>query len=239
MAQVHDDWLRNILGLDPAAAQMSSESGKQGNSPAVPAEGTHRGAIDAAVDKRRAQRDAEIDEYGIAKPAVSWTEKLTDAVAPAEVINDKDTAWYETIGRTLLVAPAAIAGHTLDAIAPVNTRGEFKLPFPILGEMAEGDEQGRYMREREEHEERLKQGAEHPTASPDETQAGRPGPWADDADAPKQCDPTLDAPNPQACGPALPEPVDPAARPPGPWADDDATAAEPTAERAPELMSAD
>jgi len=104
------------------------------------------------ADARREQEDKELDEYGLHKPAVPWTQRLPDLVAPPEVMNDPDASWGDQIMRGLAAGPAALAGHFMDQLSPVNTRGEWHVPMPIFGELAEGEERERYQRERAEKE---------------------------------------------------------------------------------------
>jgi hypothetical protein len=139
-------------GSPDLGAEGSGPGGNEaGGSPLTP--------IDAEIERRRAERDSRFDEYGIEKPPISWTEKLVDWAAPEEIMNDPSTSSVEQLGRGFLAAPASFAGHVFDEISPFNTRGEIKLPVPILGELAHAEEESRYERKREAYEEQLREDA--------------------------------------------------------------------------------
>ena len=104
------------------------------------------------AERRMAREDEELDEYGLHKPAETWTKRMTDYVAPPEVLNSTDIPWYSQIGRALGAAPMALAGHFMDQLSPVDTRGDLHFPFPVLGEMAHGAEVNRYQQARREKE---------------------------------------------------------------------------------------
>lgn len=108
---------------------------------------------DEGFQKASARRDVEnqaTDEYGLHKPATSWTERLTDWMLPREAIQAKDASshWYSEIPRAMGAGFAGIAGHVMDNLSPVNTRGDWHVPVPILGELAHGTEVDEYRRER-------------------------------------------------------------------------------------------
>jgi len=152
------DFLRNDFGDGaggaPGAGGGGGAEGGPGAVPARPAPSTYGPSDRAAA--RRAREDEETDEFGLHKPAVSWTERLTDYVAPSEVMNDPNTPWYEQIGRGFGAVPAVLAGHVMDALSPVDTRGDWHVPKgPILSDLAEGAEKERYQRERAEKQAEL------------------------------------------------------------------------------------
>lgn len=79
---------------------------------------------------------SEVDEYGLQVPHKSWTERSADYFAP-----DADDAWYEELGKAAAFTATVPATHVMDS-----------LPFPILGELAHGDEVNRYQQQRAQAE---------------------------------------------------------------------------------------
>lgn len=115
---------------------------------------------------RRAQENEHVDEYGLAKPAKSWTERLTDYAYPSEAAQATDRPWYADLNAVKAI-PAGFAGHVMDELSPVNTRGEFQANWPVLGELGRGQEEGEYYQKRlqaEEAEEARNQAAEESDA---------------------------------------------------------------------------
>lgn len=162
----------------PGGGAMPGGDGSGGAPSSDGAEGSSHGEVPPAedpqqsrIDARRAERDAPVDEYGIAKPATSWTETLTDAVAPPEILNDPSTPWYEQIARAVAAAPAGLAGHFMDNLSPVDSRGHLHMPIPVLGELAHGAAEERYRKERAAHEEKMRQEAESQTGPAIEQEA--------------------------------------------------------------------
>jgi hypothetical protein len=105
---------------------------------------------DAAGDAaaaRRAIEDQEVDEYGLHRPATSWTERLTDYAYSPEEAQCEDRPWYAD-GNAFLAAPAALAGHFMDELSPVDTQGNWHVPVPILGEMAHANHEAEYEAQR-------------------------------------------------------------------------------------------
>ena len=92
-------------------------------------------------------QDPRIDEYGLHKPAESWTETMTELAYPSEIAQDPNREWYQD-GRAFLAAPAGLAGHFMDELSPIDTNGDWHVPMPILGEMAHGNEEAEYQRQR-------------------------------------------------------------------------------------------
>ena len=187
----HDEWLKGALGIDIQIARPKNTSAKEPETP----EQAHRRELEAQVDKRHAERDARVDEYGIAKPAVSWTTKIADDVGPPEIMNDPSTPWYEQIGRAAVAGVgAAIYGHAMDNISPVDTRGDWHVPVPLLGEIAHGEAEAEYERKRAAYEEKLKKQEEAENQTPEEDDAQEPAENGDaqskaDDDGEHVCDP--------------------------------------------------
>ena len=82
-----------------AGAGGAPAAGPEGGPSSLPPTPDDRAAA------RRAVEDQPLDEYGLHKPAVSWTERLVDYTAPPEVMNDPDVWWGEQIARGFLAAP--------------------------------------------------------------------------------------------------------------------------------------
>lgn len=109
----------------------------------------HEAELWAAVDARQAAEDAPYDEYDIAQPHKSNTERWVDEVAPPEIMNDPEVGDLEKIGRAFAAAPVALAGHFADNL-PIPGVG---FNVPVLSELAHGEEVARYHRERAAYEE--------------------------------------------------------------------------------------
>lgn len=103
---------------------------------------------DYEASRRRAVENQRTDEYGLAKPAVSWTERLTDIAYPPEVAGS-DRPWYVDM-RGFLAIPAAGAGHVMDELAPFDTRFDLRMPKPVLGELGHGAHVAEYQQEHAE-----------------------------------------------------------------------------------------
>src|SRR5262245_16336006 len=185
----HDEWLKGALGIDIQVARPKSVK-----EPETP-EQAHRRELESQVDKRHAERDARVDEYGIQKPAAAWTTKIADDVAPPEIMNDPSTPWYEQIGRAAVAGVgAAIGGHFMDNLSPVDTRGDWHVPIPLLGEIAHSEAEAEYERKRAAYEEKLKKQEEAENQTPEEDDAQEPAENGDaqskaDDDGEKVCDP--------------------------------------------------
>src|SRR5687767_14754041 len=100
----------------------------------------HRDEIMAAVDARQAAEDAPYDEYGIAQPHKSNTERWVAGVAPPELMNDPEISDAEKIARGFAAAPVALAGHFADNL-PIPGVG---FNVPVFSELAHGEEVARY-----------------------------------------------------------------------------------------------
>ncbi len=127
----------------------------------------HEDELWAAVEARQAAEDAPYDEYGIAQPHKSNTERWVDEVAPPEIMNDPEVGDLEKIGRAFAAAPVALAGHFADNL-PIPGVG---FNVPVLSELAHGEEVARYNRERAAYEEELARQAQE--AHDAETAAAR------------------------------------------------------------------
>ena len=215
LTDAQHDWVHSFCGIDPRnGASVAPAGGNGGAGGASPggngndgAEGSSAGTGDPSpptaqetqIEDRRAKRDARVDEYGIEKPPTSWTEKLTDKVAPAEILNDPSTNPLETVGRALAAAPAALAGHFMDSLSPVDTRGDWHVNMPILGEIGHGNEVAEYQKKRAEHEEEMARQGEQQTDP-----AVDPGTEPGAADGQEPSSSTSSEPEPAA---TMPEPV--------------------------------
>ncbi|MCW5801194.1 MAG: hypothetical protein KIT31_02180 [Deltaproteobacteria bacterium] len=102
---------------------------------------------EARARARRAEENERTDEYGLHKPAKSWTERLTDYAYPKEAANATDKPWYADLNAFKAI-PAGFAGHVMDALSPWDTRGDVHLNMPILGEIGHGAEEAEYERKR-------------------------------------------------------------------------------------------
>jgi len=116
---------------------------------------------DQGFDKakaRRARENQHVDEFGIEKPAVPWTQRLTDYMLPSEAIQSKDNAshWYSSIPRSFGACAAGFLGHFMDALSPFDTRGDFHVTGPILGELAHSDKEAEYHRKRASYKKALR-----------------------------------------------------------------------------------
>jgi hypothetical protein len=107
-------------------------------------------SYDTARDRasaRRAEENKDTDEYGLHKPAKSWTERLTDYAYPAEVAQATDKPWYADLAAFGAI-PTALAGHVMDSLSPIDTRGDAHVNLPILGEIGHGEHEAEYRRQR-------------------------------------------------------------------------------------------
>jgi hypothetical protein len=100
---------------------------------------------------RRAEENQRYDEYGLEKPAVSWTERLNDYAYPDEVAQATDKPWHADL-QAVGTIPASLYGHAMDAVSPFDTRGDLHPTLPIVGEIAHDAEKTRYQQARAEAE---------------------------------------------------------------------------------------
>lgn len=100
-----------------------------------------RGHLEHMAEERRAREDAAVDEYGIAMPHKSYTERWLDHIYPQEVIAENEMSWFETLVRAPAALGAVVGGHMMD-----------NLPVPILGEISHERQVEEYHHQRAEAE---------------------------------------------------------------------------------------